>query len=139
MRSPTANAPVSDGRGARRRTIRLTSWQAQRSRRFEPSDDFVADHQGRGQPRAFDAEQLDETGHAMRGRPVNAEIGCRPVRTAKLGAHAAIGRDEVVVRQSRPVPSYRLDELDRTSRIDRVVDRVDPFDVWTEARLSGKI
>ena len=85
MRSPTADAPVSDGRGARRLTIRLTSWQAQRSRRFEPSDDFVADHQGRVAPRAFDAEQSDETGHAMRGRPVNAESAAGPSGPPSLG------------------------------------------------------
>src|SRR5882672_10246023 len=97
------------------------------------------EREARGEAGRLDAIELHEPWHAVLRRPLDLEIRRRLAGSRGLRADAGIARRERTIRQSGPItPDGRIEPLG-TSRIDIVVNALDPFDVWPEARLSREI
>src|SRR6267378_3015495 len=99
----------------------------------------VADRQGGGQARRFDAKQVHEAGDTVFGWALDKEIACRLAARLELGPDSGIGRLQGAVLQARPVAAYGAVKNLRAPRVDVIIDSLDPFDVGPETRLAGQI
>ena len=106
---------------------------------FEIADDVLRKRQRRGQPRGFNAEQIDQPGHAVRRFGGDHKVGRLFTRTGQLRPDAAIVRHQRSIGQARPIGSNALIKGIRTARIDGVALVIDPLDVRAEAHAAGKV
>ena len=100
--------------------------------------DQLGERQRGGQPRRFDAEEVDEARNAVLARALDDEIGGALARPDDLGPDAGIARLQRAVGQGRPIAPDGGVETLAAARVDRVVDVVDPFDIGAEARLAAR-
>src|SRR5438874_9676243 len=80
-----------------------------------------------------------EPGDAVRCRPLHDKIGGGLIGAADLWADAGIARLQRAVAQPRPIAPHRIVEFVAAARINRIIDRLNPFDIGTKPRLPGEI
>src|SRR5262245_4822343 len=95
--------------------------------------DLVRDGEAGSKARRFDAEQVDQTGNAVRLRPLDDEIFGWPAGRLQLGPDAGVTRLQRTVAQVRVVAADGGVERLRAAHVDVVVDGVDPLHVRPEA------
>src|SRR6185437_6197340 len=99
---------------------------------------YVVGNRERGrEPGRLDAEEVHHPGHAVHLRALDAKVGCGCVRCRDLGAYTGVCRLQSVVSERGPVGAYGRVELLRTLQIDRIVRRIHPLHIRTEARAPG--
>jgi len=100
---------------------------------------MFGERKARSQPGGFDPEQIDQPRHAVVRRPGNNEIRRRLARAADLGPYAGIAWRQRAIGEIGPIAADRGVKLVAAGRIDRIIERIDPFDIRAETRGAPDI
>src|SRR5512132_2423376 len=105
----------------------------------KPLRDVLRDGERRGQAGRFDAEEVDEAGHAVRLGSLDHEVARRLVRRLDLRADTRVIRVQGVVGQVGPVAADRGIEQLGAAGVDIVVDLFHPLRVGSEPAASRQV
>src|SRR5205085_983008 len=142
---PLASAVAAAGAGAAGATASCLLQATTRSAAISAETNFfirrtlgerrgvVTDRERRREPRALDAEQVDEPGQAVIGGAFDAEVRLRFPGAVQLRTDAGVVGHQRAIREARPVAPDRIVEQRRARHVHGVVDVIDPVDVGTEA------
>src|SRR5882757_2015303 len=93
-----------------------------RCRTSDQAPDMFGNCQCGGQPGRLDAEEIHQTGDAMRLRALNQKVGGRASRRLKLGPNPGIPRCQRARGQCGPVTANGSVEALRWPWVDPIVD-----------------
>src|SRR5690606_2187276 len=106
-----------------RGSIRIDALDAYRQAgRSQALSDTVGDCQAGGEPRRFNAKQVDQSGQAMTGRQLDMKIRRRFARAGKLWPDAAVAGLQALAVEVGEIAAHGLSERLPQSGIDRVID-----------------
>mmetsp|Transcript_671 Transcript_671/g.1331 ORF Transcript_671/g.1331 Transcript_671/m.1331 type:complete len:217 (-) Transcript_671:611-1261(-) len=99
----------------------------------------LSECQGRGQSRAFNSKEVDQSRNAVQRRALDLEIAERRPRGRRLGPDASVVRRQRVIRQ-RGVPLADGGiELVCRLRLNLVLHFIDPFHVGPELAVPSQV
>ena len=100
---------------------------------------MIGNSQRSGQTGRLYSEQVDQTGTAVRRRPLDDEVGARPIRRRRCYSDSrVIGLQRVVGKTGEEFAHAGVEGVGAAG-IDLVVDRLARFVVGPEARLAGAV
>ena len=110
-----------------------------RRRKSQLAHNLFDERHGCRQSRRFDPVEVDQPGHAVDFGALRAEIDGRFLGSANLRPDPGIARLRRAIPQLGPVGADRGIECIAARRIDRVINRSNPFDIRAKARLTCEI
>src|SRR5207237_7954545 len=78
-------------------------------------------------------------GSALCCTPIRVKTGGGPCVASDLQSDAGIARLQRAIAPPRPISPHRIVEFVAAAGINRIIDRLDPFDIGTKPRLPSEI